>query len=525
MTCGGNFLRWRWFAFGALALAFLSPAGGCGGDGTSPDPGEPPVISVSPSLQGQQLQVTQNLLFTVGVAPEGEMTVAWRLRGNVVGTGRQYTYQAAQVGRDTLRVHAQAGSTTKDYFWVLDVRPVAQTAPPAVTSAAVAPGSDPVQVWMTWTRVSGSTYPLVDYVIVLSYDGAVTADNWEAAQFLAAVPHVAAQVGYQAVFDRDHGALRPGAEAWFAIRARDDHGQLSNVVTNRRTLITTEWWIDGRVLDDEGAPLPAVIVATSAPVRNGNTDVEGRYRLGPFRSIDTVQVQTTAEVEYYDFTTGRLGSTVDAYLELTLPHKYGVDDACTDYDGDFLTYLRAVTRTVPSLADTSASRLWKWDHYPVRVFLPDSTNATGRQLDDLARAMLALWNATMGEEYLVEVPTAAEADVVTSWVASIVGAYGQVSLLDPADGSFGDVQPVRMRMKVMADLNTDQFFQEVVLHELGHVLGFWTHSTGCELAGHLMINGAAGNLSLAQPIHPDEVHVVRCVRRLPQGAQMSRYVP
>ena len=42
---------------------------------------------------------------------------------------------------------------------------------------------------------------------------------------------------------------------------------------------------------------------------------------------------------------------------------------------------------------------------------------------------------------------------------------------------------------------------------------------------HLMVLGASGNLSLPNPIHPDEVRGVRTVRRLRQGTDMRRFEP
>jgi len=527
MNRHGQGARWRRIVAGCVIGLGLSAVGiGCGSDGAAPEPDPTPVIAFAPTVQGQRLQIAQSREFAVNVTPQGALTVAWRRGGQVVGTDPVYTYEASVVGRDTLRVHAEAGSTRRDFYWVVEVEPLASTVPPAVSQASVAHGSEPAQVVFAWSRVTGSTYPLSDYVVVLSYAGPVTAENWDAAQVLAVVPHVGSQLGYQAVFDRDHGALVPGAEAWFAIRARDDHGQMSAAPTSRRIRITTEWWIDGHVFDDAGVALEGVVVATALPARNGNSDVQGRFRLGPYRSIDTVQVQTNAEdVFFYDFTTERLVSAIDADLDLMLPRKYGIDLECTGYDGDFLTYLRSMTRTVPTPADTAASRLWKWDHYPVSVFLPDSVTTAGRDLDGLARGMMDLWNAKMGEDYLVEAETAGAADVVVQWVADIPGGAGQVSLIDPAGGVFGDVRPVRMRLQVVAGLATDQFFQEVVLHEFGHVLCLSAHSVGCESAGHLMVYGASGALSLSEPIHPDEQHAVRCVRRMGQGVDMKRYTP
>jgi hypothetical protein len=508
----------------AMLTAGALLVGGCGGGGTSPDPGEPPTILFTPAVQGQQLSIGQNLDFRAGVTPDGALSVTWRRGGAIVSTVRDYAYTASQVGRDTLRVHAEAGESVRDYFWVIDVSAEPRTEPPAVPSFALFPGDDPVEVSLSWTRVSVSTYPIVEYVVAVSYTGVVTAANWDQATILGTVTHVPGQVGYNATYDRANGGLVPGAEAWFAIRARDDRGQLSSTVSTRFTTITTEWWIDGHVFDVTGQPLLGVIVSTGNPLRNDNTDGDGIFRLGPYRSIDSVAVYTTT-IDYYDFTTARLRSSVDVDLDLVLPYRFGIADECTGYDADFLTFFREMTNTESSEADTSASRLWKWDHWPVSVHLPDSTLANGRQLDDLARAMVDLWNQSLGEVLLVEVATEAAADVHFEWVTNSSGGYGVAVLEQPAGAVMGDVIPQRIRVEVETGLFTPQFFQEVALHELGHVLGMVDHSLFCNQAGHLMVLGASGNLSLAQPIHPDEIHVVRTLRRLPQGVDMRRFEP
>lgn len=513
---------------GLVVWLALAAVGGCGGGGTAPDPGAPPVIGYTPAVQGQQLAVGDSLVCAATVTPGGALAVTlavtWRLGGAVVGSDPAYTYRAVQVGRDTLRAHGEAGETTRDYFWVIDVAPEPETTPPAVPNAIASPGPDPVQVVLTWNRVANAHYPLVGYDIVLSYTGLVTAGNWGVAQSLGTVAHVPGQSGYSATFDRDHGSLVAGAEAWFAIRARDDHGQLSTTVVNRYTRITTEWWIDGIVTDDLGEPLLGVIVGSDNPVRNSNSDGDGRYRLGPFRSIDDVEVRTTS-LGYYDYLSSPLRREADITFSLVLPRRWGVDPACTAYDGDFLTYFRFMTHTETAEADTSASRLWKWDHWPLTVFLPDSTSATGRDLDGLGRAMLELWNTSLGETYLVETTTDAGADIHVAWVEDASAGYGETELVLPAGGVLGDVVPRRVRIEVEAGLMTDQFFQEVTLHELGHALGLVGHSVFCEGAGHLMVFGASGNLSLASPIHPDEQRAVRALRRLPQGADMARFEP
>lgn len=505
----------------AIMLAGLLSSG-CGGGVGSPDGGDPVVISFTPAAQGQQLVVGQFLACAAQTDRSASLAVTWRLRGAVVGTASDYVYEAAQVGRDTLRARAVSGAVTKDWFWVIDVEAEPSTAPPPVPNLAATAGTDPVQVDLTWNRIPASTWPLVDYVVKVSYAGNVTAQNWDALPVLATVPHQAGLAAYRATFGAADG-LTAGADAWFAVRGRDDRGQLSTVVSNAYTVVTREWWIEGRVTDDSGQPMLGVIVGSASPLRNDNTDDAGWYRLGPYRSIDAVTVRTTT-VDHCDFTSAVLSGSADARLDIVLPYRYVIDPECLEYGGSFLDYVRTMTRTASVDGDTSATRLWKWPAYPVRVFLPDSTLVGGRQLDDLARPMLGIWNDAVGEPVLVEVPTAAEADVHFRWVTDAPAGYGQVALELPAGGILGNVIPQRMRVDVETGLLTDTFFQEVALHELGHVLGLVEHyDPSCATSGHLMVFGASGNLSLAEPIHPDEARAVRLVVRLRQGLDMAGY--
>lgn len=519
---------WGWSAAvrvlaGLLALAM----GGCGGGGGSTGPGPDPVIGFTPTTQGLQLTIGDTRQFGATVSPEGDLSVTWRRGGAVVGDQRQYLYEARQVGRDSLRVRAEAGTVIREFFWVLDVAAAPLTLPPQVSGVTVAPGPEPVEVVVTWTRVAGSTYPIVAYEIVMSYAGAVTTDNWEQSIHLGETPHVSGQSGYGVTFSRANGGLLPGAEAWFAVRARDDRGQLSGALLSRRTNITTEWWIDGRVLDDLGAPILGVITATSAPIRNDNTDGEGLFRLGPYRSVDTVTVATTPPAGYYAFRTGGITSAVDVSLDIVLPQRYELAPECAfdSYGGNYLNWFRRMTRTATVAGDTAASRLWKWQEWPVSVFVPDSTLASGRDMGQAAREMIALWNQSLGEVFMVETGSRVTADIYFAWVDDASAGYGQASLELPVGGVLGDVRPERIRLEVETGLLTDQFFREVCLHELGHALCLSAHSLECDGAGHLMVLGASGNLSLEHPIHPDEVRAVRLLRVLPQGVDMRGFTP
>lgn len=509
-----------------IVAAALTLAAGCGGGGgTVPDPD--PVIGFSPAAPGQQVTIGGSLQFTAAVVPEGSLAVTWRRGGVIVGDGPRYTYEALQVGRDTLRVRAEAGAVSRDYFWVVDVSAEPATLPPQVPGVGVAPGPQPVEVVVSWSRVAGSTYPIAAYEVAMSYAGAVTIAGWAQAIQLGATPHAPGQAGYSVTFSQSNGGLVPGAEAWFAVRARDERGQLSGSLLSRRTRITTEWWIDGRIIDDRGAPILGVIAATPTPGRNDNSDADGLFRLGPYRSVDTVTVATTPPAGYYGFRTGRIASAVDISLDIVLPQRYALDPHCSfeAYGGSYLNWFRQLTRTATVAGDTSASRLWRWGQWPVSVFLPDSTLASGRDMDQAARDMIALWNQELGATYLVETGSRTGADIYFAWVEDAGAGYGQAGLELPPGGVLGDVRPVRIRVELETGIGSEQFFREVCLHELGHALGLSSHSLECDGAGHLMVLGASGNLSLEHPIHPDELTAVRILRALPQGVDMSGFQP
>jgi len=366
--------------------------------------------------------------------------------------------------------------------------------------------------------------------VAISYDGLITADNWDAATVLALVPDDGRASSYQQVFDRYDGLL-PDEQVWVAVRVRDDHGQWSPVSTNKLHTITAEWWIEGTVTSDSlRTALSGVIVRSLAPVRNDNTDGSGYFRLGPYRSIDSVQVRTVA-ADRYDYVTPYLHYPGDAQYDLVLVGRYGVDAGCAP-GMDFLDYLRWVlNKELDPVTPTLPRRLWKPEQYPLSYFAADTTTARGVPLDDLSRQAFELWNTIMGETYFTPAASREEADVVIFYQQPS-GAYGRTRLLDPAGIAYsaGLVIPRRIAVDVVPDLplqTVDQFtvfFEEVVLHELGHVLGFLDHSPCQDAYEHLMRDaGAAGSLARENPIHIDEQRVVRCVRYLPQGIDMTGF--
>ena len=118
------------------------------------------------------------------------------------------------------------------------------------------------------------------------------------------------------------------------------------------------------------------------------TDVNGSWTLGPFRDIDRFVLFTATDDEnsgpdvvdaYYDFVTDTLSATSPMPLEITLIGRHGLVAACEDlgenYQGSFLNFLRDLTRT--NLQGLNGGRLWKWESYPVTVYVPAGLSDNG----------------------------------------------------------------------------------------------------------------------------------------------------
>ncbi len=66
------------------------------------------------------------------------------------------------------------------YSWYLDIVENSNTIPPAVTSVSLDHGSEAGDVEVSWHMITQSTYPIEEYRVALSYEGAITSANWSA---------------------------------------------------------------------------------------------------------------------------------------------------------------------------------------------------------------------------------------------------------------------------------------------------------------------------------------------------------
>jgi hypothetical protein len=533
--CGGtrHGLLGAFLVAGCVLCAVLA---GCSSSTDPVDDGDPggTKISFEPAGQGQSLRLSETLDFSVTVAPAQSLNVSWYRQGQVVGQEASYTFVPAAVGKDTLGVSAMAGAVRDTYYWVLTVEEDLSAIPPEVPDVLAGPGPRPADVQVSWKWVTGATFPLVQYQVAVSYDGAINEANWEQAEIIGRYEPVPGQVGYLKIFTEAEHGMRPGQEAWFAVRALDDREQLSYLTKSTHTDITWPWYIEGFVTDDAGLPLLGVILSVDG-VSLGNTDGSGYFKLSrAFRSIDSVRVKADPASGVFGFTTDPVAAAGETTRhDIVLLNDYGLDLACS-YP-DYLAYLRQMgwTETVPGQPDKS--RLYTWDQYPVTVYIPDERNEAGVDMLPPCEEALDFWNSQMHfdaqllgideTDYFVRVQDRADADIVFLFEKRAQN-YGEVSLLLPGpDEELGDVVPELMQIWVNTIAVLDSTaIAGVALHEFGHTLGMFGHSECALESDHLMLPaGGVPAFGRLEPIHLDERRAARAIRNIPQGSNMADY--
>jgi hypothetical protein len=523
---------------GLLGCAVL--AAGCS---SSTDPNQDGDLEVvySPERQFLDITVPGTQDFSVAPSRPASLSATWYLNGTEVAGGLSYRYQTGMVGQDTLTVHTILADEPRERDWLITVLPSASLLPPPVPDVTIQHGEEPMDVLVSWHWINQSTFPMVDYLVASSYeDRDITAANWDEATLQGVFPHVPGQAGYSAVFTAEEHGMLPATAIRFAIRGRDDRGQMSPIVENFRHTISFAWYIEGTVYDTELEPLPEIIIDFGGGENRVNTDVNGYYHIGPFRDIDTVTLTTYSRnvnlpgqplTSWYDLQTDPLVySEADNTHDLMLVTRYGMDELCNSYSSEFLNFLRHMTKTDMYTQLRENFRLFKWEEYPVRVHIPGYVRESDQlDFEENARLAMGYWNLIMGEDYLVETPDPQQAQIQISFTDLGSGANGRASLAAPQFPYYyglGDVIPELILVEINnVVLPNAQRVQETVLHELGHALGLYEHVDGCSDLPYLMnvTSGGALDNGWQNAVHLDEVRMLRAIRYLPQGVDMGSF--
>jgi hypothetical protein len=265
-----------------------------------------------------------------------------------------------------------------------------------------------------------------------------------------------------------------------------------------------------------------------------------------FRDIDryvlTLRDETGPEIgTYYDIRTDTL-SAAGTYPRpmLLVAAKTAQGDPVLDptcgapvYDGEFLTFLKRMTNTGAG----GNSRIYRWDHYPVRYWVQSTADwmtPGGFAMEPLAHAAAAAWNAKLGGTFFEETQDSVAADLKVIFRTFADDVYGRADIVAPYYAAINTIVPIRMEILLARKFTPLAFAQGVVLHEFGHALCIGNHSECGDL--HIMKFGAHDvPLSPAIPgvdtlaemvaaISDDEARLVRYIRSLPQGINMTQYL-
>lgn len=407
---------------------------------------------------------------------------------------------------------------------------------PRVPGVEVRHGQEPGQIEVNWLWYLSADHATHHYEVGMNTSGPVTDENWLDSNAISQQLHDSNRVGYTEVFGEADG-LVPGQEAWFGVRAVDSDGWTTNVVESPSLIVSSAWWATGMVTDIFGLPLTGVVVGSEqveGPVITGS---DGAYTLGPLLDQEDVVIWSDAggldplpsTDGWYNFRSPAIRSQGDSQLDIMVIPRFGMDSTCSTYEGDFLNYLRYMTKTNTPSLERPNQLLCSWLDYPVKVYVPDHVRPDGVDFGENCRQGIALWNLAVGQEILISTGVAeSEADVVFSFsdLGSMIN--GVTSLAEPQgfEGYLGYVVPERIDVGINnVVLPTDQRVQETCLHEMGHALGLYRHVQFCTQAGYLMSITSAGVLDDGpeNAVHQDEVRAMQIIRSLPRWMDLSGF--
>ena len=503
-----------------MLLAACSSSTDPGGDPDRPEP----EITYQPSAFGIPCLLGGSTMLRTSVTGADRVQYAWTVAGEPAGTSAGLLYEPRAVGVDTVAVRITIDGRGYGRSWVFLVSEPPEVLPRSVQEMSVESGSAPTTVLVRWRQPPPNGEAIEGYLVAVRYGQGITTANWNAATVLGFVPHDPDAIMLSAAFGEADG-LVPAGGAWFAVRTRDAQDRLAPIALSVPHTIDYAWQIDVILRDDLGRPVPDTVLLYRGDA-TVVTDAQGHASIGPLPS--SLPIRLTVVTPHYGPRPLDLNAGAgDVSLEIPLLTRYPLDhDPCgLNEPEDFLDLFRQATRTQG--LGGNPTLLCKWERYPLSVWIPAERSPNlGWDLQALAAAALDIWNDALGETYLVAAPDSQSADIEFSF-RPLPGYNGYTTVLEP-EGSLGEVIPQRLRLEV--ELNLDGvavphavWVTEIALHELGHALGFYGHLCGSGKGNLMDWGGAIGSLAdgPANAISQDEVHVVRAVRHLPQGLDIS----
>lgn len=494
---------------------------------------EPEPDTVQVSFQPVESEVGTTLgdtiYFNTTRAPSGSMDVQWSADGIGVGTGEQLTYIPIVLGDSEITVSVVADGLNFSKSWDLHTASIFENNPPSIFYLNVNHSTEIGDIVLTWPRSIPTRHPISHYLVAYSSSGPITRANWSEATSLGSMAEDTGLETKTAVFGEEDGI--PGGEMiWVAVVAVDEIGLQSPTPTQASITPTYAWYINGTIYNDAHQPMHQVIVDFGCPTCRVNTNQDGEFTGGPFSSNEIIDLYTvTSDAPWhaidnfnasYDVILNGIIPSDDVNLEISLIGRYGIDNLCNLYEGDFLNFFMELTNTSRPTPGRDNRLLLKWENFPIEVFIPEHTNGFGLDMTAISLAGLELWNTIMGEEYFVLVDNFEESDI--DFVFNSDNPNNGVATLTEPNGFIGDVIPEHVQVYINDSISNAQFIQEVAMHELCHAIGCADHAY-CSGSGYMMYLSPSGILDgdELEAIHIDEQRLMRAVRHLPMGYDVT----
>jgi len=494
-----------------------------------------PPLEVGFSPDTEVLTLIETMSVELGAAHNRPMDAScrWSLDGQLVGTDSTYVFEAAVTGPQTVRCWVTAGAETITHTWNVHVTGIADAVLPAVRDLTVARTLVFGEISVFWRTITGWYRPIDEYQVRFSHDGPITPENVEQSALLAAFESAPGQEYHtEKIVVGANEALIPGLDAWFTVVAVDADGATSVPDESPSLGIPYYMYFEGSVHDAYGNALTGVEVQDSAGGLRFTTGPDGAYRIGPYASSVTVTLVASlaggdGQLGWHEAASAPLTFFDDPHRDFLLIPRYEVPAGCSAHRGSFMHYLRYMTTTLQVRTDRPDFRLYRWQEYPLSVYVPPEGTVGGLDFRTAALFAIGVWNDKLEEPVFSIVEDLQEADLSFRFEPGSSTRFGLTILQQPGDGSLalGAVVPEKAEIVLYGTINSQLGAELTALHEIGHVLGLLNHSP-CNMVGYLMYSAPSVSIENwpEHAIHANELQAVQLIRHLPQGHEMSQYV-